>query len=244
MAVGPLVVHVARLRRSLGTIEREELTAPLDSEMLAPATVADCTVPDGADAECDLVLESYPGGVMVTGTVAAPWVGVCRRCTVPVAGRLDISVKERFCDPPPRGEPEDEEAYPIVDEAIDLGPLVHEAILGELPMAAKLGPAPTVVQTVPGRAPNRTTLETDDGRPEEEELQSQGPQPSGRQLAPRAARPQHLPAVPDGEGPPRGLPQLRLVQGSDGGRGRLICPATGNARAWRHWPPSPSRSTR
>lgn len=135
MAVGPLVVHVARLRRSLGTTEREELTAPLDSEMLAPATVADCTVPDGAEAECDLVLESYPGGVMVTGTVAAPWVGVCRRCTVPVAGRLDISVKERFCDPPPRGEPEDEEAYPIVDEAIDLGPLVHEAILGELPMA-------------------------------------------------------------------------------------------------------------
>ena len=135
MAVGPLVVRVARLRRSVGTTEREVLTAPLDAETLAPATVADCTVPDGAEAACDLVLESYPGGVMVTGTVAAPWVGVCRRCTIPVAGRLDISVKERFCDPPPRGEPEDEEAYPIVDEAIDLAPVVHEAILGELPMA-------------------------------------------------------------------------------------------------------------
>ena len=135
MAVGPLVVRVARLRRSVGTTEREVLTAPLDAETLAPATVADCTVPDGAEAACDLVLESYPGGVMVTGTVAAPWVGVCRRCTIPVAGRLDISVKERFCDPPPRGEPEDEEAYPIVDEAIDLAPVVHEAILGELPRA-------------------------------------------------------------------------------------------------------------
>ena len=135
MAVGPLVVRVARLRRSVGTTEREVLTAPLDAETLAPATVADCTVPDGAEAACDLVLESYPGGVMVTGTVAAPWVGVCRRCTIPVAGRLDISVKERFCDPPPRGEPEDEEAYPILDETIDLGPFVHEAILSELPMA-------------------------------------------------------------------------------------------------------------
>lgn len=135
MAVGPLVVHVARLRRSVGTTEREVLTAPLDAEMLAPATVADCTVPDGAEGACDLVLESYPGGVMVTGTVAAPWVGVCRRCTIPVAGRLDISVKERFCDPPPRGEPDDEEAYPIVDDVADLGPMVHEAILGELPLA-------------------------------------------------------------------------------------------------------------
>jgi DUF177 domain-containing protein len=72
---------------------------------------------------------------MVTGTVKAPWVGVCRRCTAPAQGTLEVSVQERFCDPPGRGEPEDEEAYPIVEEAIDLAPLVHEAVLGELPLA-------------------------------------------------------------------------------------------------------------
>lgn len=134
MAVGPLVVHVARLRRSSGTA-REKHRAPLDLDALAPAAAADSRVPDGAEADCDLVLEAFDGGIMVTGTIGAPWVGVCRRCTAPVAGRLDISVKERYGDPQPRGEPEDEEAYPIVEDTADLGPLVHEAILSELPLA-------------------------------------------------------------------------------------------------------------
>jgi uncharacterized protein len=119
----------------LGTTQREKHRAPLDLEALAPATSADSRVPDDAEADCDFFLESFDGGVMVTGTVSAPWVGVCRRCTAPVEGRLHISIKERYCDPPPRGEPEDEEAYPIEDDVIDLGPMVHEAILGELPLA-------------------------------------------------------------------------------------------------------------
>jgi uncharacterized protein len=135
VAVGPLVVPVLSLRRSLGTTAREKHRVPLDLEALAPATAADSAVPEGAEADCDFVLESFDGGVMVTGTIGAPWVGVCRRCTAAVEGRLQIWVKERYCDPPPRGEPEDEEAYPIEDEMIDLGPLVHEAILSELPLA-------------------------------------------------------------------------------------------------------------
>ncbi len=135
MVVGPLVVHVARLRRSPGSMERVRTSVPLDEEALAPATAADSRVPEHAEAEVDLVLEPFSGGVMATGTVRAPWVGVCRRCTAPVEGVLEIHVKERFVDPVPRGEPEDEEAYPIADEAVDLGPLVHEAILAELPLA-------------------------------------------------------------------------------------------------------------
>ncbi|MGH9046630.1 MAG: YceD family protein, partial [Acidimicrobiales bacterium] len=81
------------------------------------------------------LLESYLGGIMVTGMVAVGWVGVCRRCTIPVKGRLDISLKERCCDPPGRGEPEDEDAYRILDDEIDLAVMVHEAILADLPLA-------------------------------------------------------------------------------------------------------------
>jgi len=135
MAVGPLVVHVARLRRSLGSTLPVRESVLLDQEMLAPATIADSRVPEGGEAECSFVLESYSGGVMATGTVRAPWNGVCRRCTIPVDGVLDLSLKERYCDPPGRGEPEDEEAYPIVEDAVDLAPMVHEAILSELPLA-------------------------------------------------------------------------------------------------------------
>ena len=65
------------------------------------------------------------------GTVRAPWVGICRRCTVPVSGELCIAVSERFADPPIT----DDELYPICDETIDLGPLVRDAIVLELPMA-------------------------------------------------------------------------------------------------------------
>jgi uncharacterized protein len=135
VAVGPLVVHVARLRRSLGATTHLAVHAPLDSDALAPPTIADSGVPEGAQAECDFMLESYPGGVMVTGRVQAPWRGVCRRCTAPVEGVLELSMKERFCDPPSRGEPEDEEAYPIVEDTVDLGPMLNEAILTELPLA-------------------------------------------------------------------------------------------------------------
>jgi uncharacterized protein len=135
VAVSPLVVHVVQLRRANGATTRRRQPVPLDLEALAPATIADSRVPEGAEADCDLLLESFDGGVMVTGTVQAPWVGVCRRCTAPVEGELRVWLKERYCDPPARGEPEDEEAYPIVDDVIDLGPMVHEAILGELPLA-------------------------------------------------------------------------------------------------------------
>ena len=135
MVVGPLVVHVARLRRSPGATLRVARAAPLDHELLAPATAADSRVPEDAEAGCDLLLESYLGGIMVTGTIGVPWVGVCRRCTAAVGGTLEVAVKERFSDPPARGEPEDEEAYPILDDQIDLAPLVHEAILSELPLA-------------------------------------------------------------------------------------------------------------
>jgi uncharacterized protein len=135
MVVGPLVVPVAKLRRRSGTTARVEGNVTLDEERLAPASEADSRVPEGAEAEYRFLLESYTGGIMATGDVTVPWWGLCRRCTVAVHGVLEIALKERFCDPPARGEPEDEEAYPIVEDTVDLGPLVHEAILAELPLA-------------------------------------------------------------------------------------------------------------
>ena len=41
---------------------------------------------------------------------------------------------ERFADAPLAG-PSDEELYPIVDDDLDLGPLVRDAVVLELPMA-------------------------------------------------------------------------------------------------------------
>ncbi|HLN17779.1 MAG TPA: DUF177 domain-containing protein [Acidimicrobiales bacterium] len=135
MPVDPLVVHVARLRRRPGTIWYEVRGAP--AELLGdagPKSEADSTVPAGAEIVCDVELESFMGGVMVTGTVSAPWVGVCRRCAAPVGGELVVAVRERYADPVRDGEPPDDEAYPLVDAELDLRPLARDALVLELPL--------------------------------------------------------------------------------------------------------------
>lgn len=133
MPADPFIVHVARLRRVFGTRWHEVRTGPVDPEgLLAPRSPADSSVPEGADAICEVTLESFPGGVMATGTVAAPWRGLCRRCAEPVGGTLRIRVRERFTEP---HDPDDDEAYEIVDDELDLGPMVRDAIVLELPLA-------------------------------------------------------------------------------------------------------------
>jgi uncharacterized protein len=128
----PFVVHVARLRRSPGHSQHEvrrgevALAGPLDEAGIDPGR---SVVPAGAEAECDVTLTPFSGGIDAQGTVRAPWTGLCRRCAEPVSGELTISVHERFGDEP------DDESYPIVDDDIDLGPMVRDAIVLELPMA-------------------------------------------------------------------------------------------------------------
>jgi uncharacterized protein len=137
MAGDPFVVRVARLRRSSGRqaheVRRGEvvLAGPLDEAGIDPGR---SVVPSGAEAEADVTLVPFVGGIDVDGTVTAPWVGICRRCAEPVSGELSIHVHERYADAPLAGS-SDEELYPIVDDDLDLGPLVRDAVVLELPMA-------------------------------------------------------------------------------------------------------------
>ncbi len=134
MGAEPFVVNVARLRAANGTRRHEVRRGPLDPyEGSAPPAKGDSALAAGADVTCDVVLESFPGGVMVTGTVSAPWEGTCRRCTAAVGGDLCVAVRERYTDEGPG--PADEDAYPIVDQRIDLGLVAHDAVVLELPLA-------------------------------------------------------------------------------------------------------------
>jgi uncharacterized protein len=131
-ATDPYIVHVARLRRAIGAESREvrrgpvEMTGPLSVEGIDPGR---SVVPAGAEAECDITLRAHTGGITARGTVRAPWAGVCRRCATAVGGELVIAVNERF------GEDgsDDDELYPIIDDTLDLGPLLRDAIVLELP---------------------------------------------------------------------------------------------------------------
>jgi uncharacterized protein len=137
MPVDPFVVSVATLRRTVGSRRREQRQGVLDPEHLIPSvSVAESTVPEGAEACCDIQLASYLGGVMVTGTVSAPWSGTCRRCTAPVGGVAVVAVSERFTEPGAgHGDPEDDEAYPIEGEQLDLRPMIRDSVVLELPLA-------------------------------------------------------------------------------------------------------------
>lgn len=133
----PFVVHVGRLRRRSGEhaheIRRGEvaLAGPLHEQGVDEGR---SVVPAGAEAEADVELISFNGGIEVQGTVRAPWTGTCRRCAEPVTGELLIPVHERYTDPDV-AVPSDEDFYPIDVDQIDLGPLVRDAIVLELPMA-------------------------------------------------------------------------------------------------------------
>ena len=120
-----LVVHVAKLRRAVGTRWRERRQASIDG--------LDCSgsaVPEGEIPVAEVVLECVLGGISVTGTVSAPWVGECRRCLTPASGVLRMAVRELYTE-----DGDGEETYPLVHDEVDLEPLVRDAVLLELPQA-------------------------------------------------------------------------------------------------------------
>ncbi|MGW0174879.1 YceD family protein [Rhodococcus sp. NPDC003322] len=93
-------------------------------------------VPEGADVELDLRLESVSEGVLVTGTVRAATKGECSRCLEPFDGELDLYLTELFAYPDSVTEEttEEDEVYRIVDDLIDLEPVVVDAAGLELPL--------------------------------------------------------------------------------------------------------------
>lgn len=129
--------HVGDLRRHLGTRKEIVREGPVSG-----LTVVDARVPRSADVRIDAVIESIPDGVVVTGTVQAPWEGVCRRCLEEVEGRLEAEVREIF-----ETSPTDGETWPLTGDQVDLEDLVREHVLLSLPLAPLcaddcLGPAP------------------------------------------------------------------------------------------------------
>ena len=97
-------------------------------------TLADVRGP-GAQVEADgqiavdLTLERVSEGIVVRGTVTAPWDAACSRCLAPVGGALEVRVGELYERQPLEGE-----TYLLSeDDIVDLEPLIRDALLLELP---------------------------------------------------------------------------------------------------------------
>ena len=146
-APGPpsLPISVTEVRRHLGT--RLPVERSFEAHDLG---LSDVRVADGSDVELDGVVESISEGVVLTGTVTVSWVGACRRCLETVSGRSPVPVREVF-----EAHPTDGETWPMVNDQIDVGPLLHDTALLALPLAPLCGddcqgPDPATNPTGPG----------------------------------------------------------------------------------------------
>lgn len=157
-------VHRPRLRVSVTEIRRHlGSRLPVHGAVLAEGlTLPDVGVgvEDGAEVSFDGELESISEGVVLTGVATVPWVGDCRRCLSEVGGVATVDVREIY-----EINPTDGETWPLVNDEVDLGPLLHDTSLLALPLA------PLCDDDCPGPAPNSfpTAVEghvgadTDDG---------------------------------------------------------------------------------
>ncbi|MGH9157758.1 MAG: YceD family protein [Acidimicrobiales bacterium] len=121
----PFLVNVGALRRVDGTRWSESRHGPMPGLALTGSAV-----PDDGEVLVDVMLESVPGAVVVTGTVEAPWRGECRRCLSEATGRVRIELRELFEE-----HPDPDQTYPLDGDRLDLALLARDAVLLELPLA-------------------------------------------------------------------------------------------------------------
>lgn len=149
MSAPRLLVPVTEVRRRLGT------QAPVERSLPAHGlSLSDVAVPEGADIAFVGTIESISEGIVLSGDVTVPWIGACRRCLKEVEGVASADVREIY-----ETNPTDGETWPLIDDQIDLGPLLHDTALLALPLAPLCsedcpGPAPDEFPTGPAAGPD------------------------------------------------------------------------------------------
>jgi uncharacterized protein len=150
----PLVLDTRELGRRPGAMRRVQLTEVAPAELgQAMAVVA-----PGSPLLLDLRLESVMEGVLVSGSVTATMSGECGRCLDPVRSELTVDIQELFRYPEagpyagrggargggrPEADPpgDDDELPQLVDDLIDLEPVLRDALVLELPMSPLCAPS-------------------------------------------------------------------------------------------------------
>jgi uncharacterized protein len=132
--VGPWVVDTRDLGRRPGSSRDVVRTAPAPAGFGVPEVVA---VPEGAEVQLDLLLESVVEGVLVTGTATAPLTGECSRCLDPIADEVTVELTELYAYPASTTDEttEEDEVSRLVDDLIELEPVVRDAVVLALPQA-------------------------------------------------------------------------------------------------------------
>lgn len=123
----PLVVDTRELGRRPGSQREVPRTVPAPAGLGTPVL----GVPEGEPVMLELRLESVLEGVLVTGTAHVRAVGECVRCLQDVEIPLDVDLQELYAYP--ESDAEEDEAGRVVDDRIDLDPLLRDAVVLALP---------------------------------------------------------------------------------------------------------------
>lgn len=134
----PWVVDTRELGRRAGLSREVHRAVPVTKALGVPDVIV---VPEGAEVVLDLLLESVVEGVLVTGTASAPTAGACSRCLDPIGGKVEVELTELFAYPDSTTEAttEEDEVSHLVDDRIDLEPIVRDAVVLALPQVPLCG---------------------------------------------------------------------------------------------------------
>src|SRR5262245_50603199 len=130
---GPFVLDIRELGRRPGAMR------PVRVQVLAPGELGTpmLRVPPGSPVDLDARMESVHEGVLVSGTATADLVGECSRCLEEVRDRVTVDLQELFYYPDRAAEidEDDEDVLSVVDDHVDLAPVVRDALVLELPLS-------------------------------------------------------------------------------------------------------------
>lgn len=91
-------------------------------------------VPEGSDVELEVRFESVHEGILVTGTANVEVTGECGRCLEPLRFDRDVEIQELFFYSDSASlSGEDEEQYRVENDAVDLEPVLRDAVVTSLP---------------------------------------------------------------------------------------------------------------
>ncbi|GAB3848172.1 YceD family protein [Micromonospora andamanensis] len=127
----PLVLDTRELPRRPGVLRTVERVVPAPSDL----GVELIGVPEGADLDLDLRMESVSEGVLVSGTVSGPIRGECGRCLREINDSVTVTIQELYAYENSTTDvtTEEDEVGRMQGDLIDLEPALRDAVVLALP---------------------------------------------------------------------------------------------------------------
>ncbi|PWR16105.1 DNA-binding protein [Micromonospora sicca] len=127
----PLVLDTRDLPRRPGALRTVKRVVPAPADL----GVELIGVPEGADLDLDLRLESVSEGVLVSGTISGPVKGECGRCLREINDSMVVNVQELYAyeNSTTDTTTDEDEVGRMQDDLIDLEPALRDAVVLTLP---------------------------------------------------------------------------------------------------------------